>query len=73
MKEKIIELLRKHPNLQPTVIADQIGARADSVRKALTILRRQEKVTRRTNGDYILWEALVPAHQSSGVDDAGRL
>ncbi len=63
MKDKIIELLRKHPNLQPAIIADQLGAKASSVRKALTILNRQARVTRRLNGDYILREqpASVPS------------
>lgn len=57
MKSKILELLGQHATaLLPAVIADALNMRGDSVRKALTILRRQKKVTRAEDGTYTLSE-----------------
>ncbi len=54
MKSKI---LGQHATaLLPCVIADCLAMRAGSVRKALTILRRQKKVTRADDGTYTLSE-----------------
>lgn len=61
MKENILAFLREHPETAPNLIADSLGAKAASVRKALTILRRQKKVKRWNNGTY---SAIQPTEAS---------
>jgi len=69
MKEKIVTFLGQFPGRLPSVIADSLNMRADSVRKALTILRRQEKVTRASDGTY----SLVAAPATVSTSQSGNL
>ena len=52
-------------HLTPEKIALRLGQRGDSVRKALTILRRQNKVVRAEDGTYSLLTPPAPAQSET--------
>ena len=61
MKEKILNHLQYYPGVLPCALAMFFNLNPSSVRKALTILRRQNKVVRAEDGTYSLLTPPAPA------------